>query len=190
MRREAKSQLRQGSFGEAFRPAIASLAARVLPGFRRRCGALVHAETQLSRNQRLDAIEEKIVKPGASLAADLDGVFKTCGGNQSHARALALQQSVGADRGAVQKITAEPLGPICSRALTIACEGSSGVEKTFSRRRWPRSVQTQSVKVPPVSMATWNSCGVGAARHQRLIGKINTSDETRRFCGKGEYTKA
>jgi len=36
----------------------------------------------------------------------------------------------------------------------MACEGSAGVEKTFNILRLPRSIQTQSVKVPPVSMAT------------------------------------
>ena len=35
----------------------------------------------------------------------------------------------------------------------IASEGSAGVEKTLSMRTCPRSTQTQSVKVPPVSMA-------------------------------------
>src|SRR4051812_38937879 len=39
----------------------------------------------------------------------------------------------------------------------MARDGSSGVEKTFNIRSRPASVQTQSVKVPPVSTAT-RSC--------------------------------
>ena len=48
-------------------------------------------------------------------------------------------------------------------ASTIACEGSAGVEKTLSMRRRPASIQTQSVKVPPVSMAIrkgWGRAGM------------------------------
>ena len=42
----------------------------------------------------------------------------------------------------------------------MAWEGSAGVEKTFNMRRRPRaSIQTQSVKVPPVSMATRRGWG-------------------------------
>ena len=36
----------------------------------------------------------------------------------------------------------------------MACDGSPGVEKTLVMRSRPRSIQTQSVKVPPVSTAT------------------------------------
>jgi hypothetical protein len=35
----------------------------------------------------------------------------------------------------------------------MACDGSPGVEKTFSIRRVEPSSQTQSVNVPPLSMA-------------------------------------
>jgi len=35
----------------------------------------------------------------------------------------------------------------------MARDGSCGVEKTFSMRSRPRSIHTQSVKVPPVSTA-------------------------------------
>ena len=41
----------------------------------------------------------------------------------------------------------------------MACEGSAGVEKTFNILSRPRSIQTQSVKVPPVSMATRRGWG-------------------------------
>jgi hypothetical protein len=53
----------------------------------------------------------------------------------------------------------------------MAWEGSAGVEKTFSIRRPPRSIQTQSVKVPPVSMATrrgWGRRGMVAIRRIRV----------------------
>ena len=46
----------------------------------------------------------------------------------------------------------------------MACEGSAGVEKTFNMRRCPLSRHTQSVKVPPVSMAIrsgWGRCVIG-----------------------------
>ncbi len=66
-------------------------------------GAFVNPEAQIFRNERLYAIEEKIVKFGPGLAADLDGVFKSGGYDQGHAGALALQQSIGADGSAVQK---------------------------------------------------------------------------------------
>ena len=119
-------------------------------------GAFVDAETQIGRNQGFNAIEEEIVELGTGLAADLNGVFETCGGDQRHARAFALQQSVRADCGAVQK-DSRSAPPIFSRASTIACDGSAGVEKTLSMRTCPRSAQTQSVKVPPVSMAMWRA---------------------------------
>ena len=66
-------------------------------------GAFVHAKTQIRRDQRFYAIKEEIIKLGTGLAADLDRVFKTGGRDQSHACAFALQQSIGADRGAMQK---------------------------------------------------------------------------------------
>src|ERR1700740_341373 len=66
-----------------------------------------------------------------------------------------------------------PRCPIFCRASAIACDGSAGVEKTFSMRRRPlASVQTQSVKVPPVSMATrngWERRGMELIRRVRVI---------------------
>ena len=118
-------------------------------------GALVHAKAQIGRHQRFHAIKEEIVKLGPGLAADLDGIFETSGGDQRHARAFALQQ--------VFVPTVVP----CRRTVEIALadflqrfdnglRGSSGVEKTLSMRTCPRSTQTQSVNVPPVSMAMWS----------------------------------
>ena len=76
---------------------------RRLQDFTVAAGAFVNPEAQIFGDKRLDAIEEKIVKFGPGLAADLDDVFKAGGRDQGHAGALALQQSVGADGGAVQK---------------------------------------------------------------------------------------
>src|SRR5438477_1781779 len=50
--------------------------------------------------------------------------------------------------------TMAELRPVRCTASTMACEGSPGVENTFSIRRRPFSTHTQSVKVPPVSTAT------------------------------------
>ena len=66
-------------------------------------GAFVDAKTQIGGNQGFYTIEKEIIKFGTGLAADLDGVFKTGGGDQRHARAFALQQSIRANRRAVQK---------------------------------------------------------------------------------------
>src|SRR5579862_8753287 len=50
-------------------------------------------------------------------------------------------------------VTGAPGGAILLTASAIAVEGSLGVEKTFKIRREESSSQTQSVKVPPLSMA-------------------------------------
>ncbi len=56
-----------------------------------------------ARDKRLYAIKKEIVKLGPGLAADLDGVFETRSRDQSDARAFALQQSICANCGAMQK---------------------------------------------------------------------------------------
>jgi len=62
------------------------------------------------------------------------------------------------------------VGLIFLRASAIAREGSSGVEKTFRVFRAPFSTHTQSVNVPPVSMAIRNqdcdALDMGAEREQ------------------------
>ncbi len=65
--------------------------------------SLVHAESQFGGNERLHAIEEEVVEPGTGLAADLDDIFETRGGDQGDARAFALKDGVRADGGAVQE---------------------------------------------------------------------------------------
>ncbi len=99
-------------------------------------GTLVDAEAKSFRDQRLDAVEEKIVKLGTGLASDLDGVFETGGGDQSGAGSFALEQRVGADGGAVEEDEVV-FGGNLFRASTMAWEGSAGVEKTLSMRRRP-----------------------------------------------------
>ena len=57
--------------------------------------------------------------------------------------------------------------PIFFSASPIAREGSSGVENTFRVRSVPPSTQTQSVNVPPVSMAMRSSgCRVGTMNRE------------------------
>src|SRR5208283_5100713 len=73
--------------------------------------------------------------------------------------------------------TISPEYPLREMASVMDCEGSSGVEKTFTIRNRPRSIQTQSVKVPPVSTAIRDgafdlglrgAAMVGRARVQRI----------------------
>ena len=66
-------------------------------------GALVDAEAEILRNQRLDAVEEEVVELGAGLASDFDGVFEASSGDERGARAFALEQRVGADCRAVEE---------------------------------------------------------------------------------------
>ncbi len=66
-------------------------------------GAFVHPKPQIRGDKRLYTIKKEIVELGPGLAADLDGIFKPSGCDQRHARAFALQQSICADRGAMQK---------------------------------------------------------------------------------------
>jgi len=101
--------------------------------------------------------QEKIVEARAVLASNLDGVFKAGSGDQSYARAFTLQQRIGADGGAVQQDGFPPCGAIRATTPAIACEGSEGVEKTFKMRSFEPSSHTQSVNVPPLSMAILRS---------------------------------
>src|ERR1017187_5626348 len=67
--------------------------------------------------------------------------------------------------------TSSPSWATLRRASTMAWEGSAGVEKTLSMRRRPASIQTQSVKVPPVSMAMrsgWGRRGMEWVRRIRV----------------------
>ena len=142
--------------------------------------AFVDAEAEILGDQRLDAVEEEVVELGAGLASDFDGVFEAGGGDEGGAGAFAFEQRVGADGGAVEEdefaVEISVVGGLSSATFscairrstsTMAWEGSAGVEKTFSMRRRPASIQTQSVKVPPVSMAMrrgWERRGMSQKR--------------------------
>ena len=63
--------------------------------------ALRHAEPHCPFHQRRHALKRKVVKLRSSLPSDLDSVFESSRGNERHARAFALQQSVGAHGRAV-----------------------------------------------------------------------------------------
>ena len=65
---------------------------------------LVQLEAQMARRQRGRPLHEQIVHVVAVLAPDLDGVAKAARGDQRGARALALDQGVGEQRGAVHHV--------------------------------------------------------------------------------------
>ena len=88
---------------ESSRQRLQVLSGRRLKDFAVAGGSFVHTKAQIRRDERFHAIKEEIVKLGTGLAADFDGVFKTGGRDQCHARAFALQQSICANCGAVQK---------------------------------------------------------------------------------------
>ena len=54
-------------------------------------------------DERRNAIEKEIVEAGTRLPANLENVLESGGGDQGHARALSLQQRIGANGGAVQQ---------------------------------------------------------------------------------------
>ena len=65
-----------------------------------RVNALGHVEAQLARDQRLEAAgETPVVRPGAP--AKFQGITEPAGGDQPAPRALALQDRIGGDGGAV-----------------------------------------------------------------------------------------
>ena len=113
-------------------------------------------------DQWRNAVKKEVVELGTRLPPNLNGIFESCRSHQRNPRALALQQSVGAHGGPMQKVT----GPVPDflTAAAIACEGSAGVEKTLAIRTLPSSTQTQSVKVPPVSTAMRRARGMRKAR--------------------------
>ena len=65
--------------------------------------ALRHREAQLARHQRLRLDDVDVVLVEAALVGDLDDVAETVGGDQRRARALALDDGVGGERGAVHQ---------------------------------------------------------------------------------------
>ena len=65
--------------------------------------SLLHTETQFSRDQRLDSVEEKVIQARACLPPDLDDVFEPGGRDQCDAGAFSLQQGIRADRRSKQQ---------------------------------------------------------------------------------------
>src|SRR6185295_2542434 len=65
--------------------------------------ALGHREAQLPRHQRLRLDDVDVVLIEAALVGDLDDVAEAIGGDQGGARALALDDGVGGERGAVHQ---------------------------------------------------------------------------------------
>ena len=63
--------------------------------------SLAHADPAFGGHQRLDAARSERVDVGPLLPADLEQILETGGGEERHARALALEQRVGGDGGAV-----------------------------------------------------------------------------------------
>src|SRR5579864_8281465 len=76
---------------------------RLRENFAVRRRALVDAKTEFPGNERLDALEEKIVKLGTRLAADLDGIFKSGGRHECGAGALAFEKGICTHGCAVKK---------------------------------------------------------------------------------------
>src|SRR5688572_19606377 len=65
--------------------------------------ALVDLEAQITRSQRLRMVDLKGVEMRPRLAADLQQITKTARGDDGDARALALDQGIGRNRGSVAK---------------------------------------------------------------------------------------
>ena len=65
-------------------------------------GAFFDAEAKIGGDEWFDPVEEEVVEFGAGLAADLDGILESGGGDQCGARAFAFEQRVGADSSAVE----------------------------------------------------------------------------------------
>src|SRR5258708_2251983 len=72
--------------------------------------------------------------------------------------------------------TSMPAGAILATASAMAWEGSAGVEKTFNMRRLDFSSQTQSVNVPPLSIAILKGLSAGIS-HPGAQGKNQRKHE-------------
>ncbi len=64
-------------------------------------GPLVDLEPQMTRHERLRHLQEDVVQVVAVLAADLVAIAKAAGGEQRGGRALAFDDGVGHQRGAM-----------------------------------------------------------------------------------------
>ena len=80
--------------------------------------ALGHVEAEVARHQGLGELKIEVVELVAVLAADLQGVPEPFGGKQRGEGALALDQGVGDQRGAVyHRAWLRPVDDPCLQAL-------------------------------------------------------------------------
>jgi hypothetical protein len=80
--------------------------AEFLDNLARRNHTLADAESEFIGNQRRRFYRVEVVEFGARLAADCQHIFEAPGRNQSNVRPAALQQSVRADRCAMNHLDA------------------------------------------------------------------------------------
>ena len=121
--------------------------------------ALRTSSAELARHERRRRVDEEVVHVVAALAADLDRVPESGRREQAGPRALALDQRVGGQRGAVDERAhrgggARPAS--CSRVTTPSLHGlrrllRGGQELADADRAGGLVHQTRSVKVPPMS---------------------------------------
>ena len=122
--------------------------------------ALGHREAQLARHQRRRLDDVDVVLVEAALVGDLDHVAEAVGGDQRGARALALDDGIGGERGAVHEHADVAEGRGRPRPARRARPRSRPPPAPAAwSAAWPRggarpASSTMSVKVPPMSTAS------------------------------------
>jgi hypothetical protein len=125
-----------------------------------RADPLVHAVAAIERHERLGMVGAQSIEMRARLAAELEEVLEPGGGYEGCPRALALEERVGRDRGAMREtldlccahglgscddriLLARLRGHLCRRQAAVReqhriGEGSSHVdaEHSHARRSW------------------------------------------------------
>ena len=100
---------------------------------------------------------------------------KPGGGDQRGAGAFAFEQRVGADGGAVEEDDIRRSGAILLEGFDDGLRGIGGGREDFQHAEAAAvSIQTQSVKVPPVSMAMRRGWG-----RRGMETKSNTGGSSR-----------
>ena len=74
---------------------------------------LSEAKAAILGSKRGGTVDVPVIEAGASLAADSEGIFKSGRGDEGYARALALEESVGGDSGAVTDFDGARPGVFC-----------------------------------------------------------------------------
>ena len=121
--------------------------------------ALRHFEAVAARHERVGELQEQVVDVVALLGAHLEDVAEAARGDQAEARAAALDQGVGDERGAVHDVAdvgegqIRRIAAVRSRPSSAPIDGSCGVVRHLCRRMSLRCVSSRmkSVKVPPMS---------------------------------------